>query len=140
MKRINAIALFTISALAAATGLVAQEPAAKANIPFNFTVGDTSMPAGEYTITASPNTHIVRIQSADRQHADLALGYRSDPNPKVSPRLVFDRYGDFYFLRRIESRTTGSLNLEFSMGKAEKGVRTQEAKLQKGEQILVASR
>jgi hypothetical protein len=40
MKRISAIALFTIATLAAATGLAAQESAVKANIPFNFTVGD----------------------------------------------------------------------------------------------------
>jgi hypothetical protein len=47
MKRLSAIALFTIVTLVAATGLVAQQPASKANIPFNFSVGDTSVPAGE---------------------------------------------------------------------------------------------
>jgi hypothetical protein len=63
MKRINAIALFTIVTLTAATQLVAQEPAVKANIPFNFTAGQKSMPAGEYTIS-SPDTHVLKIQSA----------------------------------------------------------------------------
>jgi hypothetical protein len=73
MKRISAIALFTIATLAASTGLVAQQPAVKANIPFNFTVGEQSMPAGDYTIT-SPSRHIVLIQSADRQHVGMVIG------------------------------------------------------------------
>jgi len=139
MKRISEIALFTIVTLAATTGLVAQQPAVKANIPFNFTVGDKSMPAGEYTIS-SPMEHLVKIQSTDLRYVELVIGTQSHQESAAGSKLVFDKYGDFYFLHQIVSPTLTSLNLNLPTGKVEKKVRTREAMLQTGEQTLVASR
>jgi hypothetical protein len=139
MKRICAISLFTIVTLAASTGLVAQEPTVKANIPFNFTVGNRSMPAGEYTISA-PDQNIVKIQSADRQHMELVTAIHSSHEPAAGAQLVFDKCGDYYFLHRILSSRSTSLNLDVALGKVEKRVRTREAKLETGEQTLVAAR
>ena len=139
MKRISAIALFTIATLAVATGLVAQEPAVKANIPFNFTVGETSMPAGEYIISRS-DSNIVKIQSADRQHVVFVVNSHSYDEAGATGKVVFDKYGEYYFLRRILSPTCSTLNLDVPSGKAEKKVRTQEARLQSGGQTLVAVR
>jgi hypothetical protein len=139
MKRINAIALFTIATLAVATGLVAQEPAVKANIPFNFTVGDTSMPAGEYIISR-PASHIVKIQSADRQHVALVVSSRSYHEAGTTGKVIFDKYGEYYFLRRILCPTDTTLNLDIPSGKVEKRVRTEEARLRTGESTLVAAR
>jgi hypothetical protein len=139
MNNISAITLLTIASLASATGLAAQEPRVKANIPFNFTVGDKSMPAGEYTISSS-DPHVVKILSADRQQLDLVMSSRSYHEPAATSQLVFDKYGDSYFLRRISSPTVTSLNLDIPSGKVEKKVRTREAMLQTGEQTLVAAR
>jgi hypothetical protein len=139
MKRISAIAMFTIATLAASTGLVAQQPAVKANIPFNFTVGEQAMPAGEYIIS-SPSRHVIQIQSADRQHVGLVIGSESSHELAANPALVFDKYGEYYFLHRILSPQNTSLNLDVALGKAEKRVRTREAKLETGEQFLVAAR
>ena len=52
MNRISAIALLTISSLATCTAAIAQQPTLKTNIPFDFTVGNTWMPAGEYRISS----------------------------------------------------------------------------------------
>jgi hypothetical protein len=139
MNRINVFALFTITTLAAATGLVAQEPAVKANIPFNFTVGDTSLPAGEYIISSN-NSHVVKIQSADRQHVALVVSSHSYDEGGTTSKVVFDKYGEFYFLRHILSPTNTALNLDIPSGKAEKRVRIEEARLQTGEKTLVAAR
>jgi hypothetical protein len=139
MRRISAIALFTIATLAAATGLVAQEPAVKANIPFNFTVGETFMPAGEYIISR-PDSHLVKIQSADRQYVALVVSSHSYDEAGATGKVVFDKYGEYYFLRHILSPTNTTLNLDIPSGKAEKRVRTQEARLQTGEKTLVAAR
>jgi flagellar motor protein MotB len=139
MKRISAIALFTIASLAASTGSVAQQAAVKANIPFNFTVGEQSMPAGEYTIT-SPSRHIVQIQSADHQHVGMVIGSDSSHELAASPALVFDKYGEYNFLHRVLSPKNNSLNLDIALGNVEKRVRTREAKLGTDKQILVAAR
>jgi hypothetical protein len=139
MKRISAIALFSIATLAAANGLFAQESAVKANIPFNFTVGNQSMPAGEYTIS-TPAEHVVEIQSADSRYVDMALAHEADPARTGSAELVFDKCGEFYFLRRISSPAQSALNLEIPRGKAEKNAQTREAKLQMAQETVVAER
>jgi hypothetical protein len=139
MKRISAIALFTIATLAASTGLFAQQPAVKANIPFNFTVGEQSMPAGEYTIT-SPSRHVIQVQSADRQYVGMVIASESSHELAANPVLVFDKYGEYYFLHRILSPNNTTLNLDVALGGVEKRVRTREAKLGTEEQILVAAR
>jgi hypothetical protein len=139
MKRISVIALFSIATLAASTGLIAQQPAVKANIPFDFTVGDQSMPAGEYTIT-SPSRHIVQIRSEDWRHVGMVIAIESHNEHAAGAALVFDKYGEYYFLHRVLSPTITSLNLDVALGNAEKKVRTREAKLEVEEQILVATR
>jgi len=139
MKRISAIALFTIATLAASTGLVAQLPAVKANIPFKFTVGEQSMPAGEY-IVSSPTRHVIQIQSADRQHVGMVIGSENSHELGASLALVFDKLGEYYFLHRVVSPANTSLNLNVAPGNAEKRLRTREAMLETEGQILLAAR
>lgn len=139
MKPISAIALFTIATLAAATSLVAQQPAVAATIPFNFTVGDHSMPAGDYIIS-SPASHLVKIVSADRREVAFALGSHSFHEAQGTPKLVFDRYGELYFLHRILSPGDAALNLDVVQGKPEKRVQRREASLQTMHEILIATR
>ena len=139
MKRISAIALFSIVTLAAANGLVAQEAALKANIPFNFTVGDKSMPAGEYTIS-SPQSHVVQIRSVDGRNVESVIALRSFNESAAGSELIFNKYGQYYFLDKVLSPTITSMNLNIVSGKVEKRARTWEAELQTGEQTLVAAR
>ena len=138
MKRISAIAVFTIATLAASTGLFAQQPAVKANIPFNFTVGDQSMPAGEYIIS-SPSRHVIQVRSADLKHVGMVVGSPGYHDQRAQPTLVFDKRGEYYFLHRILSAGNTSLNLDLALGKAEKRARTREAMLGTNEQVLVAA-
>ena len=141
MNRISAIGLLSIAALATCTGAIAQQPAIKANIPFDFRVGDTWMPAGEYTIS-SPLESIVQLRSADLARTATITSSPSFNESNSGSELVFDKYGDQYFLHRVLCPTVSSLNLDVTQGKAEKQARSRslEAKLPKGEQTLVAAR
>ncbi len=53
MNRITAIVLFIVGAIVEATGLVALQSGVKADIPFNFTVGEKSLPASDYIISSA---------------------------------------------------------------------------------------
>jgi hypothetical protein len=139
MKRISAIALLTVGILAASTGLVAQERVVTANIPFNFTVGEKGMPAGEYTIS-SPGRNIIQIESKDKKHIASVIGTQSYHESTSTPQLVFDRYGSYYFLHRVLSAKSTPMNADIPLGNVEKRLRTREAKLQTGEETLVAAR
>jgi hypothetical protein len=138
MNRTPAIFLITLASVAA-TGANAQEPALKANIPFDFTVGNTWMPAGEYTITA-PIREVLLLRTAGHSASIVS----SENNAESSgSKLVFDRYGNQYFLHEVLCPNVASLNLDVAPSKAEKNARQHatEAKLpNNGEQTMVAAR
>jgi hypothetical protein len=72
-------------------------------IPFEFTVGDTTLPAGEYRITpALGNALAVRNRDANVSVMRLTNEIERRGNKKHS-RLVFRQYGHKYFLAEVWS-------------------------------------
>jgi hypothetical protein len=138
MKRITTMLLFTLAVFAAVGNVSAQDHAVKASVPFHFTVGTKMLPPGSYTITsdiASPK--VVVIRNGEQNIAILSSVY-ADGNDSKKNVLVFNKYGDQYFLHEILCSSSG-MNLELPASKLEKKVQHQEARLQGGgDQILVA--
>ena len=64
MKRIPAIALLAIANFALAGTSLAQSNGVQAKVPFDFTVGDKVLPAGNYTIR-SESSHVIMIKNHD---------------------------------------------------------------------------
>lgn len=141
MKQISKLALLAVASMAACAGAIGQQPAIKANIPFDFTVGDNQMPAGEYTIT-SPLTHVVQLRSADLAKTATIVSTQSFHTSDSGSILVFDRYGNQYFLHRVLCPSLGSLNLDVPQGSAAKRARSRalEARLPHEQETLVAAR
>lgn len=139
MNRISAIALLATASVATCAGAMAQQPGLRANIPFDFTVGNTWMPAGEYTIT-SPTHEVLALKSGS--HIAMVVSSQSFDQSKSGSELVFDKYGNQYFLHEVLCPHVVSLNLEIAPSKAEKRARESaiEAKLSGGEQTMVAAR
>jgi hypothetical protein len=135
MKRILAIALFVASSLAAAGNLSAQNHQMKANIPFAFTVGSRTLPAGSYTIS-SPSSNLMVVRNDQNRMAAASTVHGSD---KQSPSsvLVFHRYGNQYFLEEILD-PSNAMNVSVPRSKGEKSARREEAALREGAQTLVA--
>ncbi|HSB10964.1 MAG TPA: hypothetical protein VLM38_15865 [Blastocatellia bacterium] len=86
--------------------------ALEADIPFGFTVRNTTLPAGEYTIKRvnSRDDVVMEIRSADGQ-SRMVFMVESAQTAKAParPELIFDRVGDRYFLSEIfeEGSTIG---------------------------------
>ena len=141
MNRISTVTLLAIASLAACGSAIAQGSNIKANIPFDFTVGNTWMPAGEYTIS-SPLQHIVQLRSADNAKTAEIVSTQGYNESRSGSKLVFDKYGDQYFLRHVLCPSVASLNLDVPQGKAEKNARSHslEAKGRNGEQTMVAAK
>ena len=102
----NIILTAGVVALLGASALSAQTKAT-AGIPFAFTVQDTTMPAGEYTISSSSTTHsTMLIRSVETRKAILVLasgsdgGYRRTQDKNV---VVFHKIGDRYFLAEVKT-------------------------------------
>jgi hypothetical protein len=131
MKRIIAIALFTASSLAAAGNLSAQDTWVKANIPFDFTVNNKVLPAGTYTIS-SLSPYAVEVRNVKGHIAEFRAVH--DNKRSTTPVLVFQRYGNQYFLHEILA--TNALNVAVSPSKRERTL--QEAALRESNQTLIA--
>lgn len=139
MKRITVTALFTLAALVTAGGAMAQGHAVRATVPFDFTVGDRTLPAGTYEIWSS-STNLVEIQNRGTHAAMLiTISYDSHESRNGS-KLVFDKYGDHqYFLSEILC-SSASINASLPPTKSEKQARTEQAALHTPSQVEIAAK
>ena len=140
MKRITALALFSIAGFVSIGQAMAQDHAVQATIPFEFRVGNKVLPAGTYTIATGTDNLIVITNHT--QPAVVTVGLR-DGRESRQPELVFhkyaDQYGDRYFLSEILCQSAG-MNLELPPSKVEKATRQQQAFIQGASQVLIAAR
>jgi hypothetical protein len=99
--------LFTIALFLGVASIYSQAenvPFLKVSIPFNFTVDNQTLPAGNYTISGSdlnPQS-FVWLQSADGQHVAVVRTHSTYAlNSSTRPELVFQHSGSEYFLSQI---------------------------------------
>ncbi len=89
-------------ALAAVVAVHAQDKAVTATVPFNFYVGSTAMPQGDYRLVNVSNGAVLSISST-RNEVSKAITTIHVVGKALNepPRLVFVRYGDVYFLHQV---------------------------------------
>ncbi|HVN80915.1 MAG TPA: hypothetical protein VMW38_18125 [Terriglobia bacterium] len=103
LKIMVALVLLT---MATAWPLLAQSVTtlAKAEIPFDFVVGQKTLPAGEYEICPGNKTNkdILWIKKADSRAAANMITFGCNAKrQQAGPYLVFNRYGNQYFLSQV---------------------------------------
>ena len=139
MKSITLIAtaVCLLSSVAVVSTVSAQDHAAKANIPFNFNVGDKSVPAGTYTIASEAGSNVIRLEDKENKAILLSL-VQSDSRRLNRGELVFTKYGDQYFLHEILCSSCG-MNVVLPGSKHEKFARAhQEAGLSNTTDVYLA--
>lgn len=103
------VAIITIALATAAVSAHAQNRlTVSADIPFEFMVGDTKLPAGSYRVRAMSDGGDVLLISNDNGKGSvlrLSKEIRDDNHKGVS--LVFHRYGDQSFLSVVWTGQTG---------------------------------
>jgi len=138
MKRITAIALLTIASFVTAGSALAADRGVEATVPFDFTVGNHLLPAGTYTI-ASSSSNVIEIRGSDGQIVATTVALAAHDDAKGNGDLVFDRYGNKYFLSEVLC-PAASMSAKLPSSKMEKVAQTQEARLPSDGQILVAAK
>lgn len=74
-----------------------------ADIPFDFIVGDKTLPSGEYTVR-SASSNGLKISSRGEESSAMRLSNLAvETSKKRNARLVFHRYGQQYFLAEVWS-------------------------------------
>lgn len=110
MKNYAAIALVACVAFVtmAATPAHAQV-LIKADVPFSFSAGYGALPAGEYSIQRIGSNSTIMLSSG-RRGVEIMMPLTWDQRTGVNtPKLVFHRYGDEYFLAEVWTSTDGTV-------------------------------
>jgi len=102
----KALAMLMVTlALAAASAVVANGQTSqglRAQVPFDFVVGDKTLRAGDYQVRPlndAGNPIVIRNNHGDRA---IQLSYAAQSSDKqLRAKLVFHRYGSTYFLSQI---------------------------------------
>ena len=127
--------LVTVAFASAVASVSAQTPGHNimANIPFEFSVGDKSLPAGEYAVgrTNSDGSQL-RISNRETNESAIRLTQTVQATEaKEQSVLVFKRYGDRYILSEVwlagesvgrqmfKSSSEKSMDRELAKNKAE---------------------
>ena|SRR5437867_8978848 len=101
--------LTTICTLGAAlilvTSALASDWKMSADIPFDFNVGNTRMASGKYTVEIAVNGTITVRSAENEKAAAISLSNNAiTPRYLKNARLVFNNYGDQYFLSTLSWR------------------------------------
>ena len=136
-----ALSFIVSMAAGAAPASARSVDALRAQIPFDFHIGDTLVPAGRYTVR-SLNADESALRISDGRHGASVNtnATQGAVSGRGSARLVFRKYGDQYFLAAVwgPDNTGRSLNAS----KAERNMRkeTQSARggMADAETVIVA--
>jgi hypothetical protein len=138
MKRTIATAFLAVASLLTSGNASAQDSGVQVTIPFNFAVGNTVLPSGTY-IVSSESEQMVLIRNKDHwKLASMALINQGNPQYAGEGELVFNRYGNEYFLNQILC-PSAAIVADLPTSKREERARTrEEASLGQPERVLLA--
>jgi hypothetical protein len=104
MKRQAFSLISLLSLLLVAGSAIAQTVHVRANIPFNFAVGSKTFPAGTYDV-GTIDHHDSKILLLQARDGDASMMLNSNAAQNLDPadktKLVFNQYGNRYFLSQI---------------------------------------
>ncbi len=104
LAMLSLISIFTLCAAVASANAQLSIPV-RAKIPFDFSVGDNKLPAGEYTfsrLSGFSDSKTISVASLDAStHLFQSTFEALVLTPKNESTLVFHKYGDQYFLEQI---------------------------------------
>lgn len=135
MKRITASFLFAFAGIVGTHAALAQEHPIRATVPFAFTVGSKQLPAGTYSINPVRD-NVVAIENWKTQTSILSPVSSDSTQPSKGAQLVFDKYGDQYFLREVLGGPA-AINASLPASKSEDRARHQQTMAENHSQISI---
>jgi len=72
----------------------------KADIPFDFIVGNKTLPAGTYHVQCAAN-RVVTLFGIDRKGAAMVMTQAQYSTTPAAGKLIFTRYDNSYFLSQV---------------------------------------
>jgi hypothetical protein len=139
MRALVTASLFVLSLIVAAQVVRADDPML-VNIPFAFTAGNVTLPAGEYRVQKlDGSSAVVLISCADASASTMVLSNAAQAKDiQTQSKLVFKRYDNRYFLSQVWA--AGSIRgRELLKSHAEKEI-AQSARLETAKEVTLIAR
>ena len=97
----NSLLVVSLGAVLAVGGWAQMASPLRVQVPFAFSAGSTTLPAGEYRVSQQV-PGVLRIVAEDGKHAILLLANSAQKNAGSSgASLIFNQYGTRYFLAEV---------------------------------------
>jgi hypothetical protein len=109
---------------AAGVSIASAQTRVVAKVPFDFIVGETVMPAGDYLVqSVVDETGVMSVESDDGRFAAVTLAQPATSlEPFTTPHLVFDKFGGRYFLARVVASAGDEQEILLTPAKMEKEI------------------
>jgi hypothetical protein len=116
------IAMIAAALVAVSSALAEGQPGdVLVNVPFSFLVGNHPMPPGRYLVSGAANGFL-RMFDTNDAHNQLFMAVNGvQSRIPQTPKLVFHRYGDSYFLAEVWNGT-GNLGRQLPKSKGEQQI------------------
>ena len=98
MKSLKALAI--VSLLVLISPAFAQVRIIQADVPFDFIVGNRTMPAGEYSLALNGSGSL-RVSKTSGNEITGITAVQVAGSVDATPRLLFHRYGDRHYLVEV---------------------------------------
>jgi hypothetical protein len=99
LSNVLAATLLVIAAVASA--YAGQAVTLRAKIPFAFTIGEVSLPAGDYTFYYDAATTMIKTESAHFNECVFLTHPGTSARDDGKVKIIFHQYGDQYFLSEV---------------------------------------
>ncbi len=83
------------------------QPAARAEIPFEFHAGSANLPAGMYTFDVDPVDRAVTVEQDSTGRTFFMTGVPADPAQAGKATLTFKNMGGEYALEKLQADSVG---------------------------------
>ena len=106
VKKFLMLSVFVLGGVVVANAQMDAVSRIQANVPFDFTVSDTRLPAGKYEIRRLDDevSNALEIRSANgRTAVAFTVDDAQRPDDQIANKteLIFDKVGDRYFLSQV---------------------------------------
>jgi hypothetical protein len=111
----------------------------RADIPFDFMVGKKRLPKGEYLIESVSDSGVLTIRNTKKGKAVTFNTIKSKPTDSNKSKLLFNRYGEQYFLSRIWDPSSETI-LKLTKSKTEKRIAKLAKKEENPEEVPISDK
>jgi hypothetical protein len=118
----GALMILALAVIVSAAPFAQAQARARASVPFEFSLNQTSMPAGTYEVK-SLNGQVLSVRNLETGDARLLIAsvhvQASEATGTPHAKMVFHKYGDQYFLSQIWDGQS-NIGIAFPESKREK--------------------